>query len=164
MSLITPDIGLLFWMVLSFSIVLFILSKFAWPKILGAVKDREEFIENALLAAEKAKEEMSSMNADNEKLLRDARDERDALMKEAREIKDKIVADAKGIAQEEADKILVIARESINTEKLAAITELKNQVATLSIDIAEKILKHELSSEEKQKTILKELLEDVNMN
>lgn len=164
MSLITPDIGLLFWMLVSFGVVLFILKKFAWKAILGAVEEREQSIEDALAQAENAKAELEKLQANNEDLLKQAREERDALIKEAREAKDKMIADAKGKAQEEADRVLSTAREAIENEKMAAITELKNQVAVLSIEIAEKILKDELSSEDKQKKLVDNLLEDVNLN
>lgn len=164
MELVKPSIGLIFWMVVSFSIILFLLKKFAWKPILGMIKEREESIENALAAAEKAKEEMKALQSNNERILTEARSERDAMLKEAREIKDKMIADAKGIAAKEGERMLTIARENIQNEKNAAITELKNQVATLSIEIAEKILKSELSSDEKQKTLVNTLLKDVNLN
>jgi F-type H+-transporting ATPase subunit b len=164
MELVKPAIGLLFWMVVSFGIVLFILKKFAWKPILNMIKERETSIESALNAAEKAKLEMTSLKSSNEKLLAEARIERDNILKEAREIKDSIVNEAKTKAKQEADKIVTAARENIQNEKMAAITELKNQVATLSIDIAEKILKTELSSDEKQKSLVKNLLEGIKLN
>lgn len=164
MELVKPSIGLIFWMAVSFSIILFILKKFAWKPILGMIKEREESIENALAAAEKAKEEMKALQSNNERILAEAKAERDALLKEAREMKDKIISEAKGQATKEGERLLKIARENIQNEKMAAITELKNQVATLSIEIAEKILKSELSTDEKQKTLVNTLLKDVNLN
>lgn len=164
MELVKPSIGLIFWMAVSFSIILFLLKKFAWKPILGMIKEREESIENALAAAEKAKEEMKALQSNNERILAEARAERDALLKEAREMKDKMIAEAKTVATKEGERLLAIARENIQNEKMAAITELKNQVATLSIEIAEKILKSELSSDEKQKTLVNTLLKDVNLN
>jgi len=164
MKLVTPDIGLLFWMLVSFGIVLFLLRKFAWKPILASLKSREESISEALNTARKAKEEMASLKADNEKLLQQARAERDAMLKEARDTKDAIIAESKSKAQAEANKILASARETINTEKNAAITELKNQVATMSIDIAEKILRQELSRDEKQKSLMENLMRDVSLN
>ncbi|MBL0327872.1 MAG: F0F1 ATP synthase subunit B [Bacteroidetes bacterium] len=164
MELVKPSIGLIFWMVVSFSIILFLLRKFAWKPILGMIKERELSIENALAAAENAKAEMKALQSNNEKILADARSERDQLLKDAREIREKMIADAKGIAAKEGERLLTIARENIQNEKMAAITELKNQVATLSIEIAEKILKSELSSDEKQKTLVNTLLKDVNLN
>lgn len=164
MELVKPSIGLIFWMAVSFSTILFLLKKFAWKPILGMIKEREESIENALAAAEKAKEEMKALQSNNERILAEARVERDTLLKEAREMKDKMIAEAKTTATKEGERLLAIARENIQNEKMAAITELKNQVATLSIEIAEKILKSELSSDEKQKTLVNTLLKDVNLN
>jgi F-type H+-transporting ATPase subunit b len=164
MELVNPSIGLIFWMVVSFSIILFLLKKFAWKPILGMIKEREESIEMALASAEKAKEEMKALQSSNERILAEARSERDAMLKDAREIKEKMIAEAKGIASKEGERMLASARENIQNEKNAAITELKNQVATLSIEIAEKILKSELSSDEKQKALVNNLLKDVNLN
>jgi F-type H+-transporting ATPase subunit b len=164
MELIKPAFGLIFWMSISFLSVLFILGKFAWPMILKALKEREESIANALNAARKAKEEMTALQADNEKLIMQARAERDLLLKEARDTRDSIVAEAKNKAQSEANKIMAQARESINNEKLAAITELKNQVAAMSIEIAEKILRQELSNDEKQKSLMDNLMKDISLN
>lgn len=164
MELVKPSIGLIFWMVVSFSIILFLLRKFAWKPILGMIKERELSIENALASAENAKEEMKALQSNNEKILAEARNERDQLLKDAREIREKMISEAKGIATKEGERLLTIARENIQNEKMAAITELKNQVATLSIEIAEKILKSELSSDEKQKTLVNTLLKDVNLN
>ena len=128
------------------------------------LQEREESIQNALDSAEKAKEEMKALQSNNEKILADARNERDQLLKDAREIREKMIADAKGIATKEGERMLATARENIQNEKMAAITELKNQVASLSIEIAEKILKSELSSDEKQKSLVNTLLKDVNLN
>lgn len=164
MELVKPSIGLIFWMVVSFSIILFILAKFAWKPILGMIKEREESIESALASAEKAKEEMRALQSSNERILAEARNERDAMLKDAREIREKMIADAKGIASKEGERLLTTARENIQNEKNAAISELKNQVATLSIEIAEKILRSELSSDEKQKALVNTLLKDVNLN
>ena len=164
MELVKPSIGFIFWMVVSFSIILFLLKKFAWKPILGMIKERELSIENALAAAENAKEEMKALQSSNEKILAEARNERDLMLKDAREIREKMIADAKGIATKEGERLLTSARENIQNEKMAAITELKNQVATLSIEIAEKILKSELSSDEKQKSLVNTLLKDVNLN
>ncbi len=163
-KLIQPEIGLIFWMTLSFLIVMFILKKFAWKPILKALSDREENIEEALNTARKAKEEMIALKSDNERLLNEARAERDTMLKEARDTKDSIIAEAKGKAQAEANKIMSSAREAINNEKMAAITELKNQVAKMSIEIAEKILRHELSNDEKQKALVENLLRDISLN
>jgi F-type H+-transporting ATPase subunit b len=164
MELVKPAVGLIFWMLVSFGIIFFILKKFAWKPILKALNDRETSIQNTIDEAKKAREEMASLKAGNEKILQEAKAERDKLLKEARETKDAIIAEAKQKAQKEGERMIEQARETIQNEKMAAITELKNQVATLSIEIAEKILKEELSSTEKQKQLVKSLLEDVNLN
>jgi|SRR3954468_5342113 len=164
MELVKPSIGLIFWMIISFSIIFFLLKKFAWKPILGMIKEREDSIENALASAEKAKEEMKMLQSNNERILQEAKEEREQLLKDAREIKEKMIAEAKDIATKEGERLLKTARENIQNEKMAAVTELKNQVASLSIDIAEKILKAELSSDEKQKTLVTTLLKDVHLN
>ena len=162
--LVTPEIGMLFWTAIVFIILMLLLTKFAWKPILGAVKEREKSIEDALNSAEDAKRAMAELKSNNEDLLNEARAERDSMMKEARTIKDEIIAEAKGKASEDAEKILASARESIQHEKMAAITELKNQVAILSIEIAEKILKDELSSADKQKALIDNVVKDINLN
>jgi F-type H+-transporting ATPase subunit b len=164
MELLKAPLGLIFWMTLSFLVVLFLLKKFAWPVILNALKEREESIANALNSAQKAKEEMAALKADNEKLIMQARAERDQLLKEARDTRDSIVAEAKNKAQAEANKIMAQARETINNDKNTAISELKNQVASMSIEIAEKILRQELSNDDKQKTLMGSLIKDITLN
>ncbi len=164
MELVKPAIGLIFWMTLTFVIVLFLLKKFAWKPILNIIKEREVSITQALESAEQAKREMKNLKAGNEKLLQEARLERDKILKEATEIRETMLNEAKTKAKQEAEKIIVSARETINNEKNAAIAELKNQVASLSIEIAEKILKSELSNEDKQKTLVSNLLQDVKLN
>lgn len=162
--LVQPGVGLIVWMTVAFLVVWFLLGKFAWKPILKSLKERESSIEDSLNQAKKAKEEVAALKSDNEKLLQEARNERDAMLKEARETKERIVAEAKAAATEEGNAIVAKARESIQNEKNAAITELKNHVATLSIEIAEKILKAELDNEEKQKQLVSTLLEDVKLN
>lgn len=164
MDLIKPDIGLLFWMLLSFLIVLFLLKKFAWKPILGALKEREDSIKKSLNDADKARQTVANLKVDNEKLLMEARAERDEILKQARDVKKEIVAEAKEKAKEEASNIMKSARETIHNERMAAITELKNQVGILSIEIAEKVLAEELSSVDKQKKLIDRLLKDVNLN
>lgn len=164
MDLVIPSIGLIFWTSLVFVILLFLLGKFAWKPILKSVKERETKIETALEASEKAREEMAALKSQNEDLRKEALVERDALLKEAREMKDKIVVEAKNIAKEEGERIIESAREAIKNEKMAAVTEIKNQVATLSIEIAEKIVKEKLSSDEKQKTLVDGLVNEINLN
>lgn len=164
MDLITPDIGLFFWQTVVFLVLIFIMAKFAWKPILGAVKEREDSINDALASAEKARMEMQNLQADNEKLLHEARAERDAILKEAREIKEKVITDAAAEAQLKADKIVAQAQVIIQSEKNAAVAEIKNQVATLSIEIAEKVVREELSSKEKQERLVVQMLEDVTLN
>jgi len=163
-SLITPGIGLIFWTGVVFLLLFGILTKFAWKPILNAIKTREKNISDALASAEGALNDMRELRANNEKILAQARGERDALLKEARETKDSIVAEAKSKAQAEADRIMSNAREQIINEKNAAVADLKVQVASLSIEIAEKILKSELSNDDKQKTLVNSLMKDVNLN
>jgi len=158
------SVGLFAWQTLLFVILMLLLRKFAWKPILNAVNEREDSIQEALDSAKEAKLEMAKLKSDNEDLLNEARAERDAMMKEARSIKDNIVAEAKTTANQEAEKIIASARKSIQHEKMAAITELKNQVAVLSIEIAEKILKDELSSTDKQKALIDNVVKDINLN
>lgn len=164
MGLITPDPGLLFWMIVSFMIVFFILKKYAWKPIINALKNREKSIENALRQADKVKLEMEKLQADNQKLLAEARVERDKLLKEARLMKDKIIEEAKGQAQDEAKKLVESARTSIQNEKKAAIKEIKDMVAVLSIQIAEKLIKDKLSSNTNQSDYIDKLLNEIKLN
>jgi len=158
------SVGLFFWQTLLFVILIFVLRKYAWKPILSAVEEREEGIKDALFSAEQAKAEMESLNANNERILSEARVERDALLKEAREMKDSIVNDAKEQANVEADKILTSAKEQISNEKMKAITELKNTVADLSIDMATIVLKSELKDSEKQKELVSKALKEAELN
>ena len=162
--MLTVSFGTIIWTTIAFLIVVFLLGKFAWPSILNTIKEREESIDSALKSAERAKEEMKAMKADNERLLAEARQERDEMMKSAREAKEKMISDAKEQSRVEADKIIVSARESIRSEKVAAISELKNTVAQLSVEIAEKILKSELSSDQKQQDLIESAMQDAKLN
>jgi F-type H+-transporting ATPase subunit b len=164
MELVKPAFGLVFWMLVSFGIIVFLLKKFAWPVILGALDEREQSIANALNAAQKAKEEMANLKADNEKLLLEARTQRDAILKEARDAKDAIINEARTKATEESDRLRRLAREEIHNQKMAAITELKNQVAVLSIQVAEKVIRQHLASDNKQQELVAEYLQDIKMN
>ncbi|MBI2258005.1 MAG: F0F1 ATP synthase subunit B [Flavobacteriia bacterium] len=164
MDLITPSIGLLFWTALVFCILLFILAKFIWKPILKAVNEREQKIADSLELAEKTKAEMQSLQLQNENLLKEARAERDKIVKDAHQIASKMVDDAKSVAKSESAKIIATAHQAIEMEKTAAMQELKDQVAVLSIQIAEKIIRQELSSDEKQKTLASKLAEDINLN
>ena len=156
--------GLFFWQILILVVLVLLLSKFAWRPILNALNERERGIEDALLAAENARKEMQNLQADNEKLLQEARAERDSMIKEAREIKEKMIAEAKGEAQKEGEKMILQAKASIENEKNAALADIKNKVATLSVEIAEKILREELSSQAKQEKLVGEMLNDVTLN
>ncbi|WP_276498608.1 F0F1 ATP synthase subunit B [Pontibacter litorisediminis] len=164
MELVTPGIGLLFWQTVTFLIVLFLLGKFAWKPIMNALNEREASIENALSAAEKAKLEMQALKADNEKLLAEARLERDKILKEATDAANGIVETAKLKANEEGARMIEQARESIENEKRAAITEVKNMAASLSLEIAEQILRKELSDKNAQQALAQDYIREVTLN
>lgn len=158
------SLGLFVWQSVLFVALVILLKKFAWKPILEAVNDREEGIKDALESAEAAKKEMQSLNADNERILKEARAERDALLKDAREVKEKIISDSKEEAQEQASTIISNAKAAIEVEKQAAIADLKSQVATLSIEIAEKVVKQELTSKGDQLALVDKMLGDVTLN
>ena len=164
MDLVTPDIGLIFWTTLSFAILYFILAKYAWKPILGAVNDREKSIKDALSAAEKAKEEMANLKSDNEKILNEAKLQREALLKDARDIKSKIISDAQIEATEKANKLIEAAKTAIDNEKSAAMKELKNTVVDLSLNIAEKLLSKELDNKDKQIKNIKDIIDKSKLN
>jgi len=150
MELVNPGIGLIVWMTLAFLAILYILGKYAWGPIMKSLKERESTIHDALNSAEKAKEEMKKLKFSNEQLLQEAKNERDAILAAARKIKESIIEESKLKATEEANRIIISAKESIENEKMAAITELKNQLAEFSLEVASKILKKELSDPKKQ--------------
>ncbi len=158
------SLGLFFWQTLIFIGLIFLLKKFAWKPILDSVNEREEGIKNALLAADNAKKEMQNLKSDNEKLLADARAERETMLKEAREIKEKMIADAKFEAQNAGEKMIAQAKAAITSEKNAAMTDLKNQVSNLSLEIAEKVLRSELSNKESQTKLVAQMLGDAKLN
>jgi F-type H+-transporting ATPase subunit b len=164
MDLVTPGIGMIFWSTLFFLVLLFILGKFAWPAILSAIKARNESIRMALDAADRAKEEMAQLQAENEKILAEAKAERDALLREAKEVKDKMIAEAREKAAAEAHRLVRNAREAIQTEKAAALNEMKAQMAGLSVDIAEKILRAKLGESKAQKELVDKLIEEADLN
>jgi F-type H+-transporting ATPase subunit b len=164
MDLITPDLGLVFWTGLNFILLMIILTKFIWKPILSAVNKREDNIQNALDMAKETKAEMEKLQSQNANLLKEARIERDEMIKEAKITSDSMVDSAKNKAKEEADKIVESARVSIEAEKNAAVAELKNQVATIALEIAEKILREDLSSDEKQKQLAATFAKDINLN
>lgn len=162
--MLTVSYGTIIWTSIAFILVLIIMKKVAWKPILGALEKREKDIQNAIDSARQAKEEMARLKVSNEELQKKAREERDAILKEARDTKDAIIAEAKSKATQEADRILAAARENIKNEKMAAIAELKNQVAILSIEIAEKVLRNQLSNDDKQKALINNMVEEINMN
>jgi F-type H+-transporting ATPase subunit b len=164
MGLVTPNPGTIFWMIIIFGIVLFILRKFAWKPILNALKDREESIANALNSAEEAKKEVAGLKADNEKIIAEARQEKNEILKEAREIKDKIIAEAKEKAAQEAAKNIELAKQQIEAEKTAAVNELKKQVAELSLMIAEKVIRKELSNKGEQEKMVDGMMGEIKLN
>jgi F-type H+-transporting ATPase subunit b len=164
MRLVTPDIGTIFWMLLMFITVLLILKKFAWKPILNALRNREQSIEESLLSADKAKKEMEKLQADNEKIMAEARKERDKMLKETKKTSEMILNEAKNKASEESKKIIKSARVQIENEKDAAIADIRNQVAELSVDIAEKILQEKLKDDKAQQELMEKLLRDVKMN
>lgn len=162
MELVSPGIGLIFWMVLSFSILLFITFKFIWPAILGGLKEREEEIANSLEEAKKAREEMKVLQSDNEALIREAKEQRDIILKEAKALKEDMLKEAKDQAKTEGQRLIEQAKKQIEQEKMAAITELKNEVADLSISIAEKLIKTELAPKNKSKDLMDKLIKDAD--
>jgi len=164
MDIVTPGFGLIFWTTITFMILLFLLTKFAWKPILKAVQEREEAIDGALAAAEQAKTELMSLQSNNESLLKEARTEREQILKEAREMREKTIFEAKGAASEEAAKVLESAREQINNEKLAAMTEVKNQAAKLALEMAERVLRSELKDPEAQEAMVSRAMDEVKMN
>lgn len=162
--LVTPGIGLIFWSTVSFLLLLWLLKRYAWKPILGAVKSREASIVSALAAAEEAKKEMQNLTADSEKLLKEARAEREAMLKDAREIKEKIVADARDQAQVEGEKLIKQAQATIESEKKAAVADIRNQVAELSVAIAEKVIREKFSDKGKQLELVDTMLKDIKLN
>lgn len=164
MDLVTPGIGLLFWQTVTFLLVLFLLSKFAWKPIMAALNAREASIENALRMAEKAKLEMQELKAGNEKLLTEARAERDKILKEAAEASNQMIEAAKTKASEESNRMIAQAREAVQNEKRAALTEIKNLAGSLSVEIAEQLLKRELQDASAQKQLVSDYMKEVTLN
>lgn len=158
------SLGLFFWQLVLFVVLVFFLKKMAWKPILSAVKEREDSINDSLLSAEKARLEMQNLKTDNERILKEARAERDAMLKEAREIREKLISESKEDALKQSAKLIEQAKLTIENEKQAAIVDLKNQVAELSISIAEKVIKDELSSKDRQLKVIGEMLKDVKLN
>ncbi|WP_394906637.1 F0F1 ATP synthase subunit B [uncultured Mesonia sp.] len=164
MDLIKPDFGLFVWQTVVTLILIFLLAKFAWRPILDSIKKREDSINDALDAAEKARLEMQNLKANNEKLLKEAREERDKMLKEAHSIKERMINEASTEAELKASKMISAAQEAIAQEKQAALNEIKQQVAELSIEIAEKVVKKELNSQENHMQLVDNMLADVKLN
>ena len=164
MELLTPSLGNIVWTAIVFLILILLLGKFAWGPILKAVRTREDNIQDALNQAKLAKKEMENLKADNERILREAKLERDAILKEARELKDKIVAEAKDAAKTEGDRMIENAKQSIQSEKNAAMADIKNQIGTLSVNIAESILKQKLDNNEAQSELVQNYINKSNLN
>jgi F-type H+-transporting ATPase subunit b len=164
MELLTPDLGLLFWTLLAFLIVFFILKKFAWPAIIKGLNEREENISNSIATAEKVKLEMAQLKKENEDFLVKTREERAVIIKEAKEIKDKMISEAKEEAKAAAAKIVADAHATISHEKVLAITEIKNQIGALVIEVSEKVLRRELANKTDQETFIKQLAQEAIIN
>ena len=164
MDLLTPGTGLLFWQSVVFIALFLFLAKFAWKPIIGGLNEREESIRQALESAEKAKEEMAALQAGNEKLLREAREERDRIVRDAREAANRLIDQAQTEARKSADKLIEDAKAVINTEKQAALRDVKSQVALFSIEIAEKLIKKNLSSDKAQKDMVEEFIKEIKLN
>ena len=164
MELITPGLGLIFWMTLAFLLLVYLLGKFAWKPILQMLRERETSIHEALNAANKAREEMKDLRFNNELLLQEAKNERDALLNEARKVREKMIEDARVKASEEASRIVESARASIHNEKMAAMTELKNQIAESALTLASMVLKRELAEPAKQEEYVRQLLKETKFN
>jgi F-type H+-transporting ATPase subunit b len=162
--LTSPGIGLVFWSVLIFGLFFGLLTKFAWKPILSAVKARDEMIKGSLASAEKAREEMLKLQSDNEAILKKAREEREVILREARDIRDKLIGEAKGKATEEAEKIVEKAKAGIEREKSKALAEIHEQVATLSVEIASKILGEKLSETNEQSKLIDKYINDLDIN
>jgi F-type H+-transporting ATPase subunit b len=164
MNLLTPEFGLLIWTLLAFLVVFYVLAKFAWPPIVNGLKQREQGIADALSTAEKVRAEMAQLKNENEILLGKAREERSEILKEARIIKDKIITEARDQAKVEAGKIIVDAQAAIETQKMAALTDIKNQVGNMVVEISEKILRRELTNKPEQENHIKQLAEEIKLN
>jgi F-type H+-transporting ATPase subunit b len=163
-SLTTPAIGTIFWTTVIFGLFFIILAKFAWKPILNAVKARDEMIKGALESADKAREDMLKLQSDNEAILRKAREEREGILKEAREVRDKLISEAKGKATEEAEKLIEKARTGIESEKRKALSEIREQVATLSVEIASKLLGEKLRQSGEQEKLIDNYLKEIDFN
>jgi F-type H+-transporting ATPase subunit b len=163
-SLTSPAIGTIFWSVVIFLLFFFLLAKFAWKPVLSAIKAREEMIKDSLVSAEKAREEMKRLQSDNEAILRKAREERETILKEARDVRDKLISEAKGQAAQEAEKLVEKARVGIESEKRKALSEIHEQVANLSVEIASKLIGEKLSMSGEQAKLIDNYLKDTDLS
>jgi len=164
MELVQPGLGLIFWMTLSFGILIWVLGKFAWKPIMKGLREREESIDEALNQANKAREEMKELKFSNEQLMKEAKEERDNILRDARKVKESIIEEAREKANVEANRIVENAKETIEYEKMAALTEMKNQLAKHSIEIAEKVIMEELTGKDRHKALIDKLLKEVTEN
>ena len=164
MELITPSFGLFFWMLFGFAILFFILKKFAWPVITKLISEREKYIEDQLLAAENVRQDMSRLQGEHQKLLEKAKEERDVILADAYKIRDKMYEETKAKSIKEANAIIEEARKAIHYEKLKAVTDIKNEIANMSIEIAEKVLRQELSDKQKQEELVVKWMKEFEMN
>jgi F-type H+-transporting ATPase subunit b len=164
MNLLTPGFGLLIWTLVAFLVVFFLLAKFAWPAIIGGLRERENSIAESLASAKRVKEEMAQLKSDNETLLAKAREERAQLLKEARDTKDRIINEAKEQAKAEASKIIAESQAAIQAQQMAALTEVKNQVGKLVIEVSEKVLRKELTDKQAQEAHIKGMVDSVKLN
>lgn len=164
MNLITPELGLLFWQTITFLCLLLLLSRFAWKPIMSSLREREETIENALKSAEMARQEMAKLRSDNERLLDEARAERDAMMRKAQQTADIIVEEAKNKAAAESNRIVESARAAIQSERQAAVDDIRRQIAVLSVDVAEKVIRRQLRDEPQQRQLVDQLVKDIHLS
>lgn len=164
MDLITPSFGLVFWMLIGFGILFFILAKFAWPVIIGMILKREEYIKEQLSAAEMVRQDMGRLQSEHQKLLAEAKEERDNILADARKVRDKMYEDTKLKASEEARAIIEDAKKAIHFEKMKAVTDIKNEIATMSIEIAENLIRQELTDKKKSEEIVEKWMQDIVLN
>ena len=164
MDLVSPSFGLLFWTGITFCLLLLVLAKFVWKPMLSAVNARSQKIDEALLEAEKARQEMKTLQAENERILKEARAERDAILKEAKEVGLKMIEEARDKSKIEGHKLIESAKLAINSERNSAIADMKAQIATFSVDIAESLVKESLASDDKQKSLVSKMVQDIQLN
>jgi F-type H+-transporting ATPase subunit b len=164
MDLVSPSFGLLFWTGITFCLLLLVLAKFVWKPVLSAVNARSQKIDEALLEAEKARQEMKTLQAENERILKEARAERDAILKEAKEVGLKMIEESRDKAKTEGQKLIESAKQAINNERNSAIADMKAQIATFSVDIAESLVKESLAADDKQKSLVSKMVQDIQLN